>query len=186
MNENQCRELVLTAVKDPKISALLHSLGKGKKDWDGIAIDCIKCSEEGVEGTARAMLSINPTQIILCANRLDSIKEISSSLTHELVHAFDFIQNRYDFTSCYGLASSEIRAAREAECGDYTDSKLFPYFKNNCVSDHAKRSTKNMFPAEANECVETMFQKAMRDNEPFNEIANSNSNSNITANMQTK
>ena len=173
MDERKCRELVHTAVTDPKIGALLRSLGKGMKNWDGIAIDCIKCANEGVEGTARAMLSINPTQIILCANRLDNVKEISSSLRHELVHAFDFIQKRYDFTSCNGLASSEIRAAREAECSNYTDSKLFPYFKNSCVSDHAKRSTKNMFPVEeANECVEKMFQKAMQDNEPFDEITN--------------
>ena len=171
MKEEKCRELVLDAVKDQRISVLLRSLGNKMKDWDGIAIDCIKCANEGVEGTARAMLSINPTSIILCANRLESVTEIKISLTHELVHAFDFLHKRYDFTSCNGLASSEIRAAREAECANYTDSKLFPYLRNHCIKDHARRSTRNIFPAaEASECVLNMFNQAMQDNEPFTEL----------------
>ena len=167
MEEKACNELIHEAVKIPRINQLLKSLGTNKPNWQGIAIDCRRCSTDGVEGNARAMLSENPLGVTICVNRVHDIGEISSSLTHELTHAYDFLQNRYDFNTCHGLASSEIRAAREAECNSYTKSELFPYFRNECIKQHAERSTANLYPSkEAKECVKTVFNKAMADLEP--------------------
>ena len=118
---------------------------------------------------ARAFLvDSDPLQIVLCSNRLKT-SEVEEVVTHELVHAFDYTYSRCNFDSCEGLAYSEVRAAREAECAN---TSAFPFqlswFKSQCIRYHASRSTSSLFPSlEAAKCVDTVLSAAMSDLAPF-------------------
>ncbi|KAK1745590.1 hypothetical protein QTG54_003514 [Skeletonema marinoi] len=72
-------------------------------------------------------------------------------------------KKRMDLTNCKELAYSEIRAAREAECGN----SLTAYTQLICVKDKATVATKNMFPDEGRACVCNVFDEAMNDHTPF-------------------
>ena len=90
---------------------------------------------------------------------------------------------RVDFSSCEGLAYSEVRAAREAECKDYNIYPFEDWAKKKCVSFYASKSTCNMFPNIGSSCVNKVIDEAMKDFSPNNNNSsiNSNSNSNINS-----
>ena len=132
-----------------------------------LEIQCRECGSNGPEGSARAFLrGPSPLTIILCTNRLSltNSEEIDEVLTHELIHVFDVHHRKWDFSNCQTLARSEIRAAREAECG----SLSLGFWKESCVRNKAKEATKNMFPYHGFDCVNKVFKDAMRDSAPFN------------------
>mmetsp|Transcript_25613 Transcript_25613/g.39360 ORF Transcript_25613/g.39360 Transcript_25613/m.39360 type:complete len:348 (+) Transcript_25613:183-1226(+) len=130
-----------------------------------IAIECQQCgSDTRAEAGARAYVKgPEPLSIVLCSNRLSSQREIDEVLTHELIHIYDIKKKRMDLTNCKELAYSEIRAAREAECGN----SLTAYTQLICVKDKATVATKNMFPDEGRACVCNVFDEAMNDHTPF-------------------
>ena len=68
-----------------------------------------------------------------------------------------------DLTNCQQLAYSEIRAAREAECGN----SLTKSMQRICSKDRATVATKNMFPEEGRGCVCSVFDEAVEDYVPF-------------------
>lgn len=128
-------------------------------------ITCRPCASDGPEGGARALLlGSSPLEIVLCTNRLSGAKEIEEVVVHELVHVFDHTNKRCDLSTCEGLAYTEVRAAREAEC-----NRFFPmhWLKSECIRTHATRSTANLFPADAAKCVAASFDRAMQDGQPF-------------------
>jgi len=84
---------------------------------------------------------------------------------------------RVDFSSCEGLAYSEVRAAREAECKDYNIYPFEDWAKKKCVSFYASKSTCNMFPKIGSSCVNKVIDEAMKDLSPNN---NNTTNTNTT------
>ena len=56
--------------------------------------------------------------------------EAVEALTHELVHAVDHAHDRCKFATCEGLAFSEVRAARDAECDKHFYFELAKGQKN--------------------------------------------------------
>ena len=126
-----CQDIIRVAKTKPKFAALLAAIGE-------IPIDCIECSHLGAEGNSKALIRIDPLSIEICENRNSTPESIEISLKHELVHAFDFKLNRYDMFTCDGLAASEIRAARDAECAG---SYFAEWFRHRCIKERAKAST---------------------------------------------
>lgn len=104
-----------------------------------------------------------PLSIILCSNRLSSQSEISEVLVHELVHVYDVFVRGMDLRQCQSLAYSEVRSARDAECG----SSLTNFTKGLCAKEKASVATKNMFPDIGRACVCDVFEKAMSDSAPL-------------------
>lgn len=153
---SMCQDIVSNLEKDPRIEKLLKSMVNRPK------IDCKSCSSDGVEGKARAYLTTN--EIVLCQNRLYGKDAISEALVHELIHAYDYDLKRTDFSTCEGLAYSEVRAAREAEC-----NSNFPiqWLRDNCIYNHAGRSTANLHPSDGYRCVRKVYIEAMNDKSPF-------------------
>jgi hypothetical protein len=169
MNSSDC-ELIVKALLDgdPKFKQLLGSMGAVKEEAEGRwIVKCRPCSRSGTEGQARAFITAHPSEIILCSNRLSGRKNIEEALLHELVHAYDYSLARYDFYSCEGLASSEVRAAREAECSGRM--LVFDWLRSRCIRSCASRSTSNIYGKEAHECVKRVFDKAVLDKQPFKE-----------------
>ena len=156
INTSTCQNIVANLETDPRMAKLLKSMSNRPR------IDCRSCGTEGIEGNARAYLTAN--EIILCQNRLHGKDIISEALAHELIHAYDFDQKRTDFSTCEGLAYSEVRAAREGEC-----NAKFPlqWLRDNCIYHHAGRSTANLYPSNGYQCVKKIFTEAMDDKSPF-------------------
>lgn len=149
---------------DPRVQVLLHNLFG--ENWK---ISCIVCSNYGIESKARAFITVDPSEIILCANKLGAKREIKSALQHEAIHAYDYTKKRCDFSSCKGLAYTEVRAAREAECSGHYP---FEWLRNSCIKTCATNATSNFFPRDkANKCVRAVFDKAVRDIEPTHQDA---------------
>jgi Peptidase M76 family len=127
--------------------------------------DCSKTAPDMNNTTRAAIRDKFPLEIVVCCDRLEESK-LEEVLIHELVHAYDYSYNRCNFSTCAGLAYSEIRAAREAECskGFYP----FEFMRQMCVRDVAIRSTSNLFPeADATTCVDAAMPMAIKDLEPF-------------------
>ena len=155
---SKCREFLKSIEDFPDIKKLLDGLKGGKPK-----IYCRPCSSTGEEGNARAALFNSlPVEIVLCTNRL-SENSLKEALTHELVHAYDYTNNRCNFAHCDGLAYTEIRAAREAECAGYYP---FQFMRDYCIKVHATRSTENLF-SNASKCVDNVFDIAVQDRAPM-------------------
>jgi hypothetical protein len=101
-------------------------------------------------------------QIVLCTNGLHE-NDIEEAMVHELIHAYDYSKKRCDFKSCLGLAYSEVRAAREAECSGQFASQ---WLKNQCIRNRAIKSTVNIYPRSATRCVDSVFDDAVKDMAP--------------------
>lgn len=125
-------------------------------------ISCRPCAG-GAEAGAKAFLMSNPMEIVLCTNRLRNSDDVEVALTHETMHLFDAHHNRCDFGTCEGLAYSEVRAARQAECKGFFP---FEFFRERCIKNHATKSTANIFPRNARDCVDQVYETAMKDSEP--------------------
>lgn len=157
-----CERIVTDLLNsDSKLRDMLTVVNSDKL----IKINCSNCSNEGYERNARAYITINPSEVILCANKLHTKDKIAEALTHEAVHSYDLMHKRYNLDTCDGLAASEIRAAREAEC-----AKRFPWFKDMCIKAHAEAATKNFFPSSGAQCVQRMFEVAVADLEPTRDV----------------
>lgn len=71
------------------------------------AIRCAPCPE-AVQATG----TFDPkTGIVLCQNWLDNGLQAEDTLSHELIHAYDYCRVKFDFANCRHHACSEIRAA---------------------------------------------------------------------------
>eukprot|EP01040_Poterioochromonas_malhamensis_P008488 gene8488-9184_t len=112
---------------------------------------------------SRAYMSADgrPIQVILFAKELRTTDAIDEVLRHELTHVHDYLSRKYDMTTCEGLASSEVRAAKNGECFRY---RHFPSFiQNSCIKKTAIASTCNIFPSEGENCVKRVFERSIED-----------------------
>lgn len=133
-------------------------------DAGKLPIICRACTDEGVEGLARAFFA-TPPSITLCSNRLYRRSDIQESLVHEMIHAYDYLVREMDLTKCKRLACSEIRANREGECsGRWIE--LFDSARKTCTKNSAIHATQSIFPKKGRECVKVMFDECYADREP--------------------
>lgn len=161
ISTTECERLVADLLKcDKRLKSLLNGgsndLTEENKGWKVV---CRKCSRDGVEGEARAFVCTAPQSIVLCTNRL-SEKSIKQALMHEAVHAYDYSSGNVDFTSCEGLAYTELRAAKAAECSGFFP---FRWMREDCIKQCAKKSTQCFFPMMGGSCVEKMFDIVMKE-----------------------
>lgn len=131
---SRCEEMVKDIMTDNRYKQILTQLS-----GSNLLIKCSVCPDSGTEGNSKGYLEINPLQITICTNKLRNTKEsYQELLSHELTHAYDYLQDKCDFNTCEGLAYSEVRAAREGECNGFF---LHDYFRHKCIKNHAIRST---------------------------------------------
>jgi hypothetical protein len=159
VSRSECERIVQDLLRSSdQISVLLG----GKLDNGGNKIMCRVC-DTPEERNARAYIT-SEAEIVLCANRLRNKADIQKSLTHEAVHAYDFSNNRCDFSTSDGTAYSEVRAARDAECAGF---HLCDWFRNRCIKSNAINATANMYGrSAATKSVEAVFAAAVADIHP--------------------
>jgi len=152
-----------------------------KTEW--LSLQCRPCQNRGAESNARAfVMGPTPLSVVVCSNRLPagSVEEMEQILTHELTHIYDVRHLKLNLLDCHSLAYSEIRAAREAECSPQPSSNsnssnwIFgttqsPYEQQQqCVQQKAVTATRNLFPHQAQACLDAALQAgALQDLRPF-------------------
>ena len=159
-----CQDVIKNMKDDPQISLLLNKI-KLPPQFECKNCDSIDINEQNIKAY---LLQYNnkekPNKIILCTNSNSSSSDLKVASKHELIHAYDLSNKRYHFGDCHGLAHTEIRAAREADCNHYF---VFDFMKKACIIDKASTSTNSIFKGRGRECVKDVYDSAMRDNEPF-------------------
>lgn len=115
-------------------------------------------------------------QVIICQNTATSQGRIQSTLSHELIHMFDYCRYNFDLNNIKHLACTEIRAANLCHCSFlgamFRGTASFFNVKEahkNCVQDKAIRSVvviKNVSKDVAKAAVMEVFDKCYNDLEP--------------------
>tara|TARA_B110000208_G_scaffold111980_1_gene138054 strand:+ start:357 stop:896 length:540 start_codon:yes stop_codon:yes gene_type:complete len=166
MERRDVREIVEHAIMaDPRIGHLvtalrLRSTPVVTSEWrqvasvlkpfgdDAMPILCTNCPNGGTIGSARAFFAQTDEDgrrscITMCANRMRSAAEVREALTHELVHAYDWhVRGAQTLATCEGLACSEVRSHREAECARYSKLPIGASFAlRACVKRKATTAT---------------------------------------------
>ncbi|GAB0489086.1 hypothetical protein MMPV_000302 [Pyropia vietnamensis] len=91
--------------KDPTVLFLLKHLRRGGCALPPTAVGCTPCPPTLAGGYTSART------VVLCANRLTSRAHTATTLTHELIHAYDDCRGEVDWGRCAHHACSEVRAA---------------------------------------------------------------------------
>ncbi|XP_014246513.1 mitochondrial inner membrane protease ATP23 homolog [Cimex lectularius] len=116
-------------------------------------------------------------QIVICQNTSNKESIIQGILTHEMIHMFDYCNNKLDFRNIDHLACTEVRAANLTHCS-FTSSMIqgnaTPInFKNRhqeCVKLKALQSilaVRKVSIEEAKAAIERVFPKCYNDLEPI-------------------
>ncbi|KAF6000466.1 Has a dual role in the assembly of mitochondrial ATPase [Cyanidiococcus yangmingshanensis] len=116
--------------------------------------------------------------VILCANHIRSQAMASTTLVHELIHAFDQCRAYVDWSNCVHHACSEIRAAALSGDCDWIREVARSHFRiggqfRRCIKRRAEmsvRMNRNCSELEAREAVERAFETCYRDTAPFDTI----------------
>lgn len=154
-----CQELLRSLLRSPRLAPLLWPL---HKKMPQMSISCMRCNAVGY----RSYFEMGqPAKIRLCCDKLSSAEEVEEVLTHELIHAYDYIVRGVDMKSGEEMACSEVRAAAFAECRN-KPGYFWEYFKKSCVRGVAIRATK-LNDENAEELVSKVFAKCYDDKMPF-------------------
>ncbi|RWS26309.1 hypothetical protein B4U80_06612 [Leptotrombidium deliense] len=117
-------------------------------------------------------------QIVICYNKLRSVQRIESTLTHELVHMFDYCRAEFDCNSLEHVACSEIRAANLAHCSLIdsfyqltTTPTRIAKTQQDCVKTRAANSIQASRPdlsrSDIMAVVDKVFDRCFNDLEPI-------------------
>lgn len=116
-------------------------------------------------------------QIVICQNNTKSEGIVQGILTHEMIHMFDYCNNKIDFKNLDHLACTEIRAANLTHCsflsamlqGDVSPFNIRGRHQD-CVKRKAVTSivaVRNVSLEEAQAAVDRVFSKCYADLEPI-------------------
>ncbi|KAK7794585.1 hypothetical protein R5R35_003600 [Gryllus longicercus] len=116
-------------------------------------------------------------QVVICQNMVHSEGTVQGILTHEMIHMFDYCNNKLDFKNVDHLACTEIRAANLTHCSFLSawaqgDASPFDVKKRHqeCVKTKAVASVmavRNISAKEACDAVERVFNRCYNDLEPI-------------------
>lgn len=139
-------------------------------------IRCVPCPPE-----TQATGTFHPdTGITLCENWLDNGLQAEDTISHELIHAYDYCRVKFDNDNCRHNACSEIRAANLSGDCKWSREMFRGNFKRmagqhkECVRRRAILSIKSN-PA-CSDCknieglVDEVFQVCFSDTAPFLDI----------------
>lgn len=124
-------------------------------------------------------------QIVICQNTVKSEGIVQGILTHEMIHMFDYCNNKLDFKNIDHLACTEIRAANLTHCSFLSatvqgDASMFRIKQahEHCVKTKALYSVlavRKVTKEEAIDAVERVFPKCYADLEPIGRRVRRNS-----------
>ena len=103
----RCEKYLAKHLKSsPMVKFLLEAMTRSNCK-SPVQIRCIPCPPE-----TKATGTYDPNQgITLCQNWMDSSLQAEDTISHELIHAYDYCRVKFDKDNCRHNACSEIRAA---------------------------------------------------------------------------
>lgn len=171
--KKNCEANVIQCVKNsPLVKLMMAAIKSSGCEIDiGRHISCEVCDNKITGGYDPHL-----NQVIICQNTATTRNKVQSTLSHEMVHMFDYCRNNMNLHNIDHLACTEIRAANLCHCsflGAVTRGKAsFINVKQThqeCVKDKAVRSImalKNLSKDEATAAVLRVFTKCYNDLEP--------------------
>jgi inner membrane protease ATP23 len=152
-----CNGIISDSHKDIRIGLILQHLSLRPE------VSCDVCDEK--DNATAYLIDSTPNKIVVCSNKNKNMTDIHDSILHEMIHSYDYHKNPTFFSTCEGLAHSEVRAAKYANCNKYFP---FDFMKKNCILNQASNSTNNMYSNnDGGKCVKKVFDQAMHDDSPF-------------------
>ncbi|XP_076387412.1 mitochondrial inner membrane protease ATP23 homolog isoform X2 [Megachile rotundata] len=170
----RCETNVYNCFKNsPIVKLMVAALKSSGCDIDiSRHISCEVCSNK-ITGGFDPVLN----QVIVCQNTANTEGRVRSTLSHELIHMFDYCRYNMDLNNIHHLACTEIRAANLCHCsylGAVCRGTISPFdvkqAHRKCVQDKAMRSVlavKNVSEDVARAAVMKVFDKCYNDLEPF-------------------
>ncbi|OBT52101.1 hypothetical protein VE04_06604 [Pseudogymnoascus sp. 24MN13] len=157
----------------------------GKLDRSNV--QCRRCptrrviGEDGKEHTVRQGGGFSPDHgILICANEMRNQGHLEDTLAHEMVHAWDHLRWKVDWSDLRHAACTEIRASSlSGECRWTREFFVRNNFTltqqhQNCVRNRAIRSVMNRPSCKddvhATKVVNEVWDSCFADTRPFDEI----------------
>lgn len=149
---------------DPLVKFLLETIGSSTYQ----SILCEPCVSKDASG------SFSPDKgIVVCEDSIRNKKHLQQTLSHELVHVYDYHYRNFDWMNNQQRACSEIRAAAlSGECtwlNEFYRGHGFP-IKNHfieCVKRRAILSLKQQTSNADEALVESILSTCIKDTSPF-------------------
>lgn len=174
LDKMKCERNVYKCVKNSPIVKLMMGALKSS----GCTIDirrhiaCEYC-DTSVSGGYDPLLN----QVVICQNTARSEGIVQGILTHEMIHMFDYCNNKLDFKNIDHLACTEIRAANLTHCsflsawvqGDASPIRIKQQHEH-CVKTKAMYSVlavRNVTKEQAIDAIERVFPRCYADLEPI-------------------
>lgn len=171
-----CRRTALQQDKVKILRAGMEEIGCATPES---FVKCAPCAPN--EGIAGAFVSDDPDgdpHVILCEDNVEKFKmgkaHIHRTVAHELVHAYDQCRAHVDWTSCFHVACSEVRAANlSGDCDLATEFNRGKFSVKGqgerCVRRRAELSVAAHPKCKdiAKEAVEKVFDSCLLDRAPF-------------------
>ena len=153
---------------------MLKNLQKAQCNFTAQNIRCMMCDKQQIGG-------FHPDYgIMLCQNHLPSRKDLETTLTHEMLHAFDHCRLNVDWKNLKHHACSEIRASSlSGDCRWVKEffSRGYSNFTKQhqaCVRRRGALSVQNNPNCDsletAQQAINEVFDSCFRDKRPFDEI----------------
>lgn len=118
-------------------------------------------------------------QIVLCENNIYSQGHMKDTLTHELIHSYDYCRAHIDWSNNRHLACTEIRAASlSGECFFWKENFArlkFGWKKHHqmCTRERAAKSilcVRDISEEQAYQLVDEVFVSCFNDTDPFERV----------------
>jgi inner membrane protease ATP23 len=115
--------------------------------------------------------------VVLCADNVRTQGEVTRTIRHELIHAFDHCRAHVDWNNLEHVACAEVRAQNlSGECEWFEEVNRgnigLKKHHQECVRRRAELSVRqiNPDPALAAAAVKKVFDRCFADTEPYNRI----------------
>ncbi|XP_017883366.1 mitochondrial inner membrane protease ATP23 homolog [Ceratina calcarata] len=173
LQKTRCEVNVVDCIQNsPLVKLMMAALKSSGCEVDiGRHISCEVC-DKVVTGGYDPQLN----QIIVCQNTARTKNRVQSTLSHEMIHMFDYCQNKLDLNNIDHLACTEIRAASLCHCSYFmalsrnvASPIRIARTHRDCVIDKAVRSivaVKDVTKDEALTAVLRVFERCYNDLEP--------------------
>jgi inner membrane protease ATP23 len=142
-------------------------------------VQCRPCDADVHIGGAMYGADSGHMEIVMCEGKLRGQKHFNETLTHELIHAYDFCRAEVDETNCRHHACTEIRAANLSHDCSYANevARGKGYFlrdqHDKCVRRRAMLSVQanpNCSEAQCEQAVDEVWTRCISDVAPFGSV----------------
>lgn len=168
-----CTEYLTYGLKNRKVKRVMESLEQYGCKIPNDFFQCIKCDTEMAIG------GFSPAQeIAICQNVIEKNdipkKMVVQTMIHELLHAFDECRTKLDWTNCYHLACTEVRASNlSGDCSMVNEMSRGNFSVQGqgqrCIKRRAilSVSSHEQCKDKASEYVESVYNSCIKDLAPF-------------------